>query len=116
MGFCHECTNFYEYAAFVKIYLVCGSYSCNPLAIAKKAGRHLATAISKTDIYSALVFSLVIDHYTRSISKLTSCTNSANLSSISFFVISFILLGPNFSTQKLAMALPTIMAVFILEK
>ena len=55
-------------------------------------------------------------YYTRSISKFSNCTNSPILSSISFLVISFNLMGPNFSTQKLANALPTMIAVFIFSK
>src|SRR5450432_1414503 len=54
--------------------------------------------------------------YTNAISKLTRSINCRIRSSISFFLISFRRSGPNFSTQKEAIADPTMMAVFIFSK
>ena len=54
--------------------------------------------------------------YPNSISKLTRSTNCRILSLMSAFVISFKRVGPNFSTQKEAIAEPTMMAVFMFSK
>src|SRR5690606_13366691 len=54
--------------------------------------------------------------YTKLISKFTSSTNSSILSSISSFVSSCSLVGPNFSTQKEASAEPIMIDVFMFSK
>src|ERR1043166_3287735 len=51
--------------------------------------------------------------YTSSISKFTNSLNCCILLSISVLLISFNLVGPNFSTQKLAIAEPTMIPLFI---
>jgi hypothetical protein len=67
-------------------------------------------------LFGIMSISTNLKPYTSAISKFTNCTNSSSLASISDFVISFKRSAPNFSTQKLAIAEPTIMAVFMFSK